>query len=83
MPKARKSPAGDVKGYAHDEATVLMRPDVGTQAQFRKKKPPATYRYANLAGAVSAPFEPGDERRIAVKVIDDRGNELMVDRKLE
>ena len=22
-----------------------MRPDVGTQAQFRKKKPPATYRY--------------------------------------
>ena len=22
-----------------------MRPDVGTQAQFKKKKPPATYRY--------------------------------------
>ena len=22
-----------------------MRPDVGTQAQFRKKKPPVTYRY--------------------------------------
>jgi hypothetical protein len=22
-----------------------MRPDVGTQAQFRKRKPPATYRY--------------------------------------
>lgn len=22
-----------------------MRPDVGTQAQFRKKKPPKTYRY--------------------------------------
>ena len=22
-----------------------MRPDVGTQPQFRKKKPPVTYRY--------------------------------------
>ena len=32
----------------------------------------------HLAGTVSAPFEPGDQRRIAVKVIDDRGNELMV-----
>ena len=30
--------------YVHqDEA--LLRPDVGTQAQFRKKKPPKTYRY--------------------------------------
>jgi len=24
---------------------MLLRPDVGTQAQFRKKKPPVTYRY--------------------------------------
>ena len=31
--------------YTHPEQTVSMRPDVGTQAQFRKKKPPATYRY--------------------------------------
>jgi len=30
--------------YRHqDEA--LLRPDVGTQAQFRKRKPPKTYRY--------------------------------------
>ena len=34
-----------VKSYAHPEASALLRPDVGTQAQFRKKKPPATYRY--------------------------------------
>ena len=33
------------KSYAHPEAGALLRPDVGTQAQFRKKKPPATYRY--------------------------------------
>jgi adenine-specific DNA-methyltransferase len=32
----------------------------------------------HLAGTVSAPFEPGDKKQIAVKVIDDRGNELLV-----
>ena len=31
--------------YAHPEAGALLRPDVGTQAQFRKRKPPATWRY--------------------------------------
>lgn len=31
--------------YKHPEADSPMRPDVGTQAQFRKKKPPTTYRY--------------------------------------
>ena len=33
------------ESYAHPDASALLRPDVGTQAQFRKKKPPATYRY--------------------------------------
>jgi len=38
--------AGKVaKGYTHPDQTLLMRPEVGTQAQFRKKKPPQTYRY--------------------------------------
>jgi len=32
----------------------------------------------HLAGTVSAPFEAGEHGQIAVKVIDDRGNELMV-----
>jgi adenine-specific DNA-methyltransferase len=32
----------------------------------------------HLAGTKSAPFEPGEHGQIAVKVIDDRGNELMV-----
>jgi adenine-specific DNA-methyltransferase len=35
----------------------------------------------HLSGAVSAPFEPGAQKQIAVKVIDDRGNELMVVKK--
>src|ERR1700675_1198238 len=33
------------ENYKHPEATSLLRPDVGTQAQFRKKKPPQKYRY--------------------------------------
>jgi adenine-specific DNA-methyltransferase len=33
------------KPYTHPEATSAMRPEIGTQAQFRKKKPPKSYRY--------------------------------------
>lgn len=33
--------------------------------------------WAHLAGTVSEPFVVGDRRRVAVKVIDERGNELM------
>ena len=41
------------KSYTHPEANVLLRPDVGTQAQFRKKKSPTTYRYdASLSPAI-------------------------------
>jgi adenine-specific DNA-methyltransferase len=36
----------------------------------------------HLSGTTSAPFEAGENRQIAVKVIDDRGNELMVVEKL-
>ena len=31
--------------YTHPTQTSPMRPDVGTQPQFRKKKPPTTWRY--------------------------------------
>ena len=33
------------ESYTHPESDSPMRPDVGTQAQFKKKKPPVTYRY--------------------------------------
>jgi adenine-specific DNA-methyltransferase len=39
--------------------------------------------WEHLAGTTSAPFEAGDCRKIAVKVIDDRGNELMAVRSLD
>jgi adenine-specific DNA-methyltransferase len=37
----------------------------------------------HLAGAKSAPFEAGEHGQIAVKVIDDRGNELLVVKNLK
>ena len=37
----------------------------------------------HLAGTVSAPFTEGDSGEVAVKVIDDRGNELLVVKSLD
>jgi adenine-specific DNA-methyltransferase len=37
----------------------------------------------HLAGSTSAPFVAGEHRRVAVKVIDDRGNELLVVKSLD
>ena len=31
--------------YRHPESQSPLRPDVGTQAQFKKRKPPTTFRY--------------------------------------
>jgi adenine-specific DNA-methyltransferase len=39
--------------------------------------------WEHLAGTISAPFLAGERRTIAAKVIDDRGNELMVVKSLD
>jgi adenine-specific DNA-methyltransferase len=39
--------------------------------------------WQHLAGTTSAPFEPGEQRKVAIKVIDDRGNELLVVKSLD
>ena len=39
-----KSPR-EASTYRHPEADSPLRPDVGTQPQFKKRKPPVTYRY--------------------------------------
>jgi len=39
--------------------------------------------WEHLAGTTSAPFEAGEHAQIAVKVIDDRGNELLVVKDLK
>ena len=38
--------------------------------------------WEHLSGVKSAPFEAGDNKQVAVKVIDDRGNELLVVKNL-
>jgi hypothetical protein len=44
--KAPKPPKSKIaKNYRHPESESLMRPEVGTQAQFKKKLPPKKYRY--------------------------------------
>lgn len=41
------------ESYVHKDAESPMRPEVGTQAQFKKKKAPKTYRYdSSLAPAL-------------------------------
>src|SRR5947209_15799891 len=41
---AAKQTKRQAESYVHDEEALLRR-DVGTQAQFKKKKPPKSYRY--------------------------------------
>jgi adenine-specific DNA-methyltransferase len=50
-----------------------------------KKALKGTYEesvWDHLAGTKSAPFEAGEHGQVAVKVIDDRGNELVVVKSL-
>jgi adenine-specific DNA-methyltransferase len=44
MATSKKKTAQRAETYRHEEE-ALLRPDVGTQAQFKKKKEPKTYRY--------------------------------------
>ncbi len=45
MAKKKTAKSPKYEAFEHREATSPMRPDVGTQAAFKKKKPPVTYRY--------------------------------------
>lgn len=46
MARTKNSPGKrQAETYRHPESESPMRPEVGTQAQFKKKKPPVTYRY--------------------------------------
>ena len=60
--------------YTHPTADALLRPDIGTQAQFRKKKPPAKYRYdSSLSPALESDGQnPARERAEALirKILD-------------
>lgn len=43
--RRRSGRSREAAAYDHPIAEALLRPDVGTQVQFRKKKSPVTYRY--------------------------------------
>ncbi len=43
--KTKKNIAPKPEIYRYPEATIPLRPEVGTQAQFKKRKPPQTYKY--------------------------------------
>ena len=43
--------------YRHPEADSPLRPDVGTQPQFKKRKPPVTYRYGFLTSPPNPPLK--------------------------
>ncbi len=46
MARARKTPpTKQATSYTHPDTQSPMRPEVGTQAQFKKKKAPQTYQY--------------------------------------
>lgn len=53
----------------------------GLQRSLRGSFDDSLWRH--LAGTESAPFEAGKNGQVAVKVIDDRGNELLVVKKLD
>lgn len=74
-----KAPPPPPESYKHPEATSPLRPEVGTQAQFRKKKPPKTYSYdSSLSPAMdwdgqNAAREKGEA---LIKQIEEIGAEL-------
>jgi adenine-specific DNA-methyltransferase len=51
--RKRSSGPKDAEPYRHPTAEAVLRPEIGTQPQFKKKKPPQTYRYdSSLAPAL-------------------------------
>src|SRR5688572_4764683 len=62
MPKGKAAAQDQAQSYTHPEATSPLRPDVGVQKQFRKKKPPKTYRYdSSLSPALEWDENPARE----------------------
>jgi adenine-specific DNA-methyltransferase len=86
-------PGGDVPAWLLDSdynalcfhVTQAFFPRTGAWESLKKALRGAYDEavWDHLAGTVSAPFEAGEHGQIAVKVIDDRGNELLVVKDLK
>ena len=78
--KAKKKE--DIEAYWHEAETRKNAVPVGITSYDTVKHKPKKYEYdphlAFLTNTNSLPFKLGKEKRIAVKVIDHRGNEVMV-----
>lgn len=75
--KKKTSTPPRTENYSHPSADSLLRPEVGTQAQFRKKKPFVTYRYdSSLDPAMS--WDEGnasrEEGEALIRLIMDAGS---------
>jgi len=67
------------------DALVVAGFSFDPEAAFLEKSPPAGIRLFRMQIApdvLSRPFQPGEHERITVKVIDVRGNEVIVVREV-
>lgn len=96
--KSKGSIKGDVESYKHEAETRKNAVPVGLASYDTSKPKPKKYEYDPqidpqlitlnddkfelLTSTRSHPFNLGKENRIAVKVIDHRGNEVMVVREI-
>jgi len=81
--KTARQAAREADSYQHPESTSPMRPEVGTQSQFRKRKLPQTYRYdSSLSPALDwdgqNPAREAGERHLSVVLsqLSEAQNEL-------
>jgi adenine-specific DNA-methyltransferase len=76
---------GDYNALAHFKVSQAFFPRTGAWNDLRRALR-ADYDdsvWDHLAGTKSTPFDAGGHKQVAVKVIDDRGNELMVVKSLD
>jgi len=77
MARKRKGQATDpnhVTDFRHEQARRKNNPP-GVHRAYRAHIEPEAFE--QMRGAVSFPFQPGKHQRIAVKVLDFRGNEVV------
>jgi len=87
MARKVKKKNEDIEAYRHETDKRKNAVPVGLLASHDATRPkPKKYDYDPqlefFAGNRSLPFKIGKENRIAVKVIDHRGNEVMVVREV-
>ena len=68
MPRRRtsKNTSKTAKAYDHKETEAILRPDIGIQAQFKKKKEPAKYRYDRSLDPLNY-FRPNELHGLSIR----------------